>query len=100
MKRYLLIGAAALGLAALTGCGGYRDYGYYSAAPPPPRFERYGPAPGPGHVWINGYWGNAGGRYDWSAGYWARPPHRGARWVDGRWDRNGRGYRYRKGYWR
>ena len=100
MKRYLLI--AALGLTALTGCGGgYRYDGYYaSAPPPPPRIERYGPAPSPYHVWINGYWGYAGSRYGWTPGYWARPPRRNARWEEGRWDRDGRGYRYRKGYWR
>ena len=99
MKRYLLI--AALGLTALTGCGGYGYNSYYaSAPPPPPRMERYGPAPGPGHVWINGYWGYSSGRYGWAPGYWARPPHRNARWIEGRWDRDGRGYRYRKGYWR
>ena len=99
MKRYLLI--AGLSLITLAGCGGgYRNDYYAYSAPPPPRYERYGPAPSPGHVWINGYWNNAGGRYGWTSGYWARPPHRNARWVDGRWDRDGRGFRYRKGYWR
>ena len=105
MKRYLLIaafGLTTLGLVGgMTGCGGYRYDSYYAYAPPPPlRVERYGPAPGPGHVWVNGYWGYGGGRYNWASGYWARPPHRNARWQEGRWDRDGRGYRYRKGHWR
>ena len=102
MKRYLLI-AGALGLMALTGCGnGYRydRYDYAYGPPPPPRVEVYGRQPGPDHVWIRGYWGNAGGRYAWNPGSWARPPHRGARWHEGRWDRDGRGYRYRQGHWR
>ena len=99
MKRYLLI--AALGLVALTGCGGGYHSAYYAPAPPPAvRAEYYGPAPRPGHVWVNGYWGYSGNRYAWNNGYWARPPHRNARWVQGRWDRDGRGYRYHKGYWR
>ena len=101
MKRYLLI--AALGLGALTGCGGGYGYrgGYYASAPPPPlRAEYYGPAPSPYHVWINGYWGYAGNRYNWTPGYWTRPPRRNARWQEGRWDREGRGWRYQRGQWR
>ena len=89
-----------MAVAALTGCGGYRYDAYAYGAPPPPRVERYGRPPSPGHVWINGYWGYSGRDYAWSPGYWARPPRRGARWEEGRWDRDGRGYRYRKGYWR
>lgn len=104
MKRYIL--TAALGIVSLTGCArpygyGYGGGGYYAPGPPPAvRAEYYGAAPGPGHVWINGYWGYSGSRYEWNRGHWERPPHRGARWVDGRWDHEGRGYRYRKGYWR
>ena len=98
MKRYFLI--AGLAVITLTGCGGYHDDYYAYGPPPPPRMERYGPAPAPGHVWIKGYWGYSGRQYAWTQGYWARPPHRNARWTEGRWDRDGRGYRYRKGSWR
>lgn len=105
MKRNLLtkgLVIGALGLLALTGCGGgYRYDPYYSyAPPPPPRVENYGRPPGPDHVWINGYWGYSNRNYAWAPGRWERPPRRGTHWHDGRWDRDGRGYRYRNGYWR
>ena len=50
-------------------------------APPAPIGETMVVAPGPGFVWVGGYWGWGGGRWNWEAGHWARPPHAGARWV-------------------
>src|SRR5882724_6164858 len=42
------------------------------AQPPPPPIveEYYYPAPGPGYVWVGGYWGWYGGRCVWVSGYW------------------------------
>src|SRR6476659_3742991 len=75
---------------------GYRGgYGYARIAPPPPRAEVYGYAPGPDYVWMNGHWGWDGNRYNWSRGSWVRSRRRHARWEDGRWQRDCRGYRYR-----
>jgi hypothetical protein len=75
---------------------GFGVGGYYPP-PPPPRVLAYRPAcPGPGFVWINGYWYPDGGRYHWRAGYWVRPPHPHARWVAPRY----RNHRYHPGYWR
>ncbi len=36
------------------------------------------PYPGPGYVWIDGYYDGYGNWYD---GYWALPPYAGAFWV-------------------
>ena len=45
--------------------------GYY--APAPIRVMR--PAyPGPGFVWVDGYWSRVRGRRIWAPGYWARRP--------------------------
>jgi hypothetical protein len=98
IARYLILG----GLAAitLTGCaGGY--VGAYARTPPPPiRVETYGPAPGPGYIWITGYWGYRSNNYYWVPGRWERPPRGHRRWEDGRWERHGDRYRWHDGRWR
>ena len=54
------------------GCGpGYVGV-YARTAPPPLQAEAYGAAPGPGYVWINGYWGYRGNGYFWNPGRWDR----------------------------
>lgn len=64
--------------------------------PPAPRIVRVRPPePGPGYVWVDGYWYAAGNRYRWHDGYWTRPPYEGARWVAPRHD----GERFFEGYW-
>jgi hypothetical protein len=77
--------------------------GYYAPAPvvtyyaPPPAPVVYARpyCPGPGYVWVEGYWYPAGPRYVWHAGYWARPPYVGAYWVAPRYY----GHRYYPGHW-
>ena len=99
MKRTLGL-VVILGGLSLAGCaGGYG--GYYASVPPPAvRYEQRGIAPGAGYVWIDGYWGYNGGRYNWVSGRWTRPPRGRSRWEPGRWEtRRGR-YHYRDGRWR
>ena len=99
MKRTWML-SAVLAAISLTACAG-GGYVYYASAPPPPvRAEVFGVAPGPGFVWINGYWGYRGGAYAWVPGRWERPPRRGAAWVQGRWERHGNRWGYRDGHWR
>ncbi len=54
----------------------------YVAQPPMygPRYWRP-PMPGPGFVWVDGYWSFMRGRYVWAPGYWTRPPFAGGYWV-------------------
>lgn len=96
MKRtFLTLFVAAVTMA---GCGGGV---YYATVPPPPlRVEPYGVAPGPGYVFINGYWGWQSNRYAWVPGRWVRPPHPHSVWVEPRWERAGNRYRFREGRWR
>lgn len=95
MKRAALV----LMVSALTACGGGAFY--YSNVPPPPlRAEVVGVAPGPGYVWVGGYWGFRGGGTVWVPGRWVVPPHRHAVWVAPRWERAGNRYRYHEGHWR
>jgi hypothetical protein len=64
--------------------------------PPPPRVVRVQPpAPGPGYLWVQGYYYPAGGRYKWHDGYWSRPPYEGAHWVAPQHD----GQFYQDGHW-
>ncbi|MBZ5579249.1 MAG: hypothetical protein LAP40_22025 [Acidobacteriia bacterium] len=70
--------------------------GIQIGAPPPPRVFAVRPVgPGPGWLWIEGYWYPLAGHYRWHAGYWTRPPYEGALWVAPRHE----GGRYFAGYW-
>ncbi len=51
------------------------------------------PCPGPGYVWIAGYYDEFG---DWYDGYWTLPPYVGAYWVAPRLF----GGHFYAGYWR
>ena len=91
--------AVAFAACSLVGCAG--SVGYYAAVPPPPlRAEVVGVAPGPGYVWVNGYWGWRGRDYAWVPGYYSRPPHPRAVWVAPRWERYHDRYRFHEGRWR
>ena len=92
MKKKLL---AILVLAAGT-IFGQISVGITIGAPPPPRVVRVRPVmPGPGYMWVDGYWYVVGHRYRWHEGYWTLPPYAGARWVAPYHD----GERWFDGYW-
>ena len=92
MKKMLL--ALLLGTAAMMNA--QVSFGIRIGAPPPVRVMRVRPvAPGPGYIWVDGYWYVDGGRYRWHNGYWTRPPYGGALWVGPRHD----GVQYYNGYW-
>ncbi len=92
-----------LGAGALVGCGG----GYYSGSvvvgppPPEPYYGAVGYAPGPGYVWLGGYYDLDGGHWRWREGHWGRRPHPHDEWVRPYWEHRGGGhYRFHQGYWR
>jgi hypothetical protein len=67
---------------------------------PAPVYETVGIAPGPGFIWIGGYYHWSGGGWVWYRGHYARPPHPGAVWVGARYEvRGGRRF-YHPGFWR
>jgi hypothetical protein len=68
--------------------------------PPPPRHEHRGYAPGPGYVWIDGYWAWHNGHHEWIAGRWEHPPHGHHEWVAARWEQHGGSYVFIEGSWR
>ncbi|HWI84257.1 YXWGXW repeat-containing protein [Ramlibacter sp.] len=69
-------------------------------APPPLIVEPMLVAPGPGYIWIGGYWSWSGGHHVWTHGRWAAPPRHGQQWVPRRWERGPGGWHQRGGHWR
>jgi len=67
--------------------------------PPPAVEEVAGVAPGPGFLWIGGYYHWYGGRWVWYRGHYERPPHPGAVWVHARYAWRGNARIYVRGYW-
>jgi hypothetical protein len=92
----LLLSAASL---LTLGCASHAAYvAYYG--PPAPHVERYGYAPGPGYVWIPGYYSWAGGSYNWVGGRWTLPPRPHAAWVQGHYVKRYGHSEYIEGHWR
>jgi hypothetical protein len=67
--------------------------------PPPIRYEGRPRIPGPGFVWVDGYWASNRGRYVWVPGAWQRPPYAGAYWSHGHYDHYNDGWHYHEGHW-
>ena len=72
-----------------------------SIAPPLLPVYAQPPIPGPGYVWIPGYWAWDGQEYYWVPGYWATPPNIGLLWTPGYWGWNDadNDYVFYAGYW-
>ena len=88
-------------LLALMLLAGTMSFGQFSVGirigpPPSPRVVRRRPAnPGPGYMWVDGYWYPSNNRYVWHDGYYTRPPYAGAAWVGSRYE----GQQFYEGYW-
>ena len=100
MHRIVLVAVCA---ALFSGCVVVPARGHYvgevvMVAPPPARVEVYGASPGPGYVWIGGYWNWVGGRHVWVGGHW-EAPHRGYRYVPHHWVHERDGWHLIEGHW-
>lgn len=109
MKIVQMLGWACSGvvLLAMTGCFYQQpqpvyDPGYVEVPEAPPATVYVEPRPyppGPGYIWVDGYWAWGGGRYFWERGHWAVPPRGYSGWVGPHYERYGHGYRYAPGHW-
>jgi len=89
-------------LGALSACLAPYDVAGVSVSigPPPLRVDARVAAPGPGYVWVSGYWDWGGGDWAWVPGTWVREPLPRARWEAPRYrQRHGHWY-YTRGHWR
>ena len=77
------------------GLFGQVSVGIQIGPPPPPRVYARPVAPGPGFVWVDGYWFAQGHHWRLHQGYWTRAPYEGAVWVNPRYE----GGRWFDGYW-
>ncbi len=85
-----------LALAMLAGGALFGQITIQIGPPPQPRILRVRPPqPGPGYVWVDGYWNPNGNRYQWHPGYWTRPPYDGALWINPRYESG----MFNNGYW-
>jgi hypothetical protein len=89
----LLLSASSLSCAAASGRL------YVAVGPPAPIVDIIPVVPGPGFVWLEGYYRWDGRAYVWVPGRWARPPRARARWIPGHWVHDRRGWYFVEGHW-
>lgn len=108
VSRRRLACALALSLAALVGVAAPHraeasvsvGVGISVGTPPPPLPVYVQPViPGPGYIWVPGYWAWGDDGYYWVPGTWVLPPYVGALWTPGWWGWSGGLYVFHMGYW-
>jgi len=67
---------------------------------PPPRREVISRSPGPGYVWVPGYWDADRDDWRWRSGHWERPPRAGVVWREPHYEDHGGEIRFSIGGWR
>ena len=98
--RALAISILLAGTVFAAACAGVSGRVYVRTGPPPIRAEAVLVSPGPGYVWIPGYYRYERGGYLWIGGHYERAPRARARWVPGHWQHDRRGWYFVDGHWR
>ena len=100
--KQISIATACLGLVmtAATACASPHERIYVRVGPPAPVVEARVVAPGPGYVWVPGYYVWNGSAYVWTAGRYMLPPRPRAVWVGPHWQHEHRGWFFVEGHWR
>jgi hypothetical protein len=78
---------------------GQPDYIDISEAPPVHLVDALTAQPGPGYVWIDGYWNWGAQGYEWVYGHWQIPPSVNHTWTPPNYEKHGDGVRYNLGRW-
>jgi hypothetical protein len=68
-------------------------------APPPLPLYEQPPIPGPGYLWVPGYWSYGPYGYFWVPGTWVEPPAIGLLWTPGYWGWSDGLFVWSPGYW-
>lgn len=66
--------------------------------PPPARAEVKPACPGPGHIWVAGYWDYIGGHHVWRDGRWLQAK-RDYEYVRARYEWDGRAWQFHVPHW-
>ena len=69
-----------------------------SGPPPAPMQEGRPPPPGPGSIWVDGYWHWTGMQYTWIPGHWVQG-HAGQQWRAPKYSLRDGTYFYEPGDW-
>ena len=67
--------------------------------PPPAQVEVAPPVPGPGYVWLPGYWNWNGAAYVWYPGRYEVRPAGATVWISAAWVARGGRWVFRPGHW-
>ncbi len=94
-----LLMTASLAVAVLpTAAVGQIEFSITIAPPPLPVYEQP-PIPGPGFLWVPGYWYYGPYGYYWVPGTWVEPPAIGLLWTPGYWGWSEGFFVWYPGYW-
>jgi len=96
LTRLLFVAVLALGMASTSQSAVFVSV---AIAPPPIPVYTQPICPGPGYLWIPGYWAYGFDGYYWVPGYWVLPPFVGALWTPGYWGWTNGLYVWHAGYW-
>ncbi|SEG59985.1 YXWGXW repeat-containing protein [Bryocella elongata] len=104
IRNTVLASATALGLAAMPIAQAHAEAPVFvgiSIGIAPPALPVYAqpPLPGPGYLWVPGYWAWGDAGYYWVPGYWSQPPQVGLLWTPAWWGWEGGAYVWHGGYW-
>lgn len=50
-------------------------------------------------LWVPGYWERDPGKWTWTKGHWAKPPHEKAHWRKGHWKWHEGKWNWHRGHW-
>ena len=100
LRRVLVSALFTVAVLAAPASAAPRARVFVRIGPPAPLVEARIAAPGPGYLWVPGYYTWDGSAYIWTAGRWTLRPRKGALWVPGHWQRERRGWFFIEGHWR
>jgi hypothetical protein len=99
-RRSMVFALVGTVMMAATACAAPVGRVYVRTGPPPVVVERRGPVPGPGFVWIGGFYRWTGREYVWVPGHYEHAPRPRARWAPGHWAHGRHGWYFVEGRWR
>ncbi len=95
----ILVGCVATGCVATETSVPARGVAVSGPPPAPIAEQPQMPPPGPGAVWVAGYWHWTGMQYAWIPGHWENAPP-GTAWAAPRYVKGEGGYFYEEGRWK